>query len=942
MAELLIDTQQLVLHLEESGDSDGKIRFKGEFGRVDKPTANNRFYSPKLMERELKRLSKSISEKKMLGELDHPCLTSDDFRVLTLDGWKQFRDVEVSDEVWSRVDGNAVVSTVEDVVDEPYMGPAIHFKGRSIDATFTSPHRFLTVKRPDRDGHGEEEYILAGDLAETMGKHVHDAIPKTATWFSEGVETFVVPGVSTPQSYKCKNDVTKDLHIDAKVFAAFMGVYLAEGNCSSDSTDTYAVFVHQRPGWSANYIYDEVLSKFPEEIQWTYDGKSFYTADARLRSYLKPLGNVYEKHIPSEIKSLGQECLNELVFWFGIGDGRMVASNGKSDHGLAEDGKTFKEVAAERLRNDEVTFTRRDVFSVSERLVRDLHECVVRSGGAGVVSVIEQVGDREIEGRVIKEENRRPLFQLHIGHSKNIWLDPRFLKTETVQHDGNIYCLKTTHGNFYMERGGHAWWTGNSDGRTRLQRVSHVITQLDVSKTQVIGEAHPIDTPNGRILIALAKAGIVVGVSSRGYGSTNTRHDGVEEVADDYRLDTYDFVFQPADETAYPNVYTEEKRLVQNLEDGTMELTLEVLKEKYPELVEMISNELRGTLLSEEEHRTSAVTEAVAETERRVERRLKEQFSADILKHVERVQEQAVEQARSEAASDPTVAGALGIVEQIATIISPFGASTHQREAIAEREERIAKLEASLAERELEVHKSAKEAKEMGVLAKEAAYALHVEQRLRGESDERRKAVINLIGDLKQFNEREAVDARFEAVCSELDTAKPEVEGDERSEFEERISSLEQGHNEMKEKAEAAAAEVESANDRTRRALDAAQAASTQAYAEGVAKNHPQGGQILKLAKSSTMIEEVDTIVAGLTEAADDGGSSGRRLDEDEAEKIRKRIAQGKERDLHEDEHGRPATGDNGGNGKTTGDDLLESMGLENGEFDRLAGHIRQ
>jgi len=53
MAQLLIDTQPLVLQLSEAADGSGKIRFQGEFGRTDKPTANNRFYGPTLMEREL-------------------------------------------------------------------------------------------------------------------------------------------------------------------------------------------------------------------------------------------------------------------------------------------------------------------------------------------------------------------------------------------------------------------------------------------------------------------------------------------------------------------------------------------------------------------------------------------------------------------------------------------------------------------------------------------------------------------------------------------------------------------------------------------------------------------------------------------------------------------------------------------------------------------------
>jgi len=484
-----------------------------------------------------------------------------------------------------------------------------------------------------------------------------------------------------------------------------------------------------------------------------------------------------------------------------------------------------------------------------------------------------------------------------------------------------------------------------ADGRTRLQRVSHVITDLHLNKHKVMGEAIPLDTPNGRILKALAKAGVAVGVSSRGYGSTNTRPDGVEEVAEDFRLDTYDFVFQPADETAYPNVYTEEKQVIQSLEDGTMEMTIEVLKEQYPDLVEMIAGEVRGNLLSEEADTASAVTEAVAETERRVERRLREKFSSDVLKHMERVQEQALEQARSEAASDPQVAGAIGLMETIATLVAPFGGPTDQRDAIAERDERIEALEAKLAERELEVQAASNEVREMKALALESALALYLEQKLRGESDERRTAVINLIGDLKAFDSRAGVDARFEAVCNELDSAIPErevVDEDERSEFEERISTLEQAQAEMQARAEAAAAEVEQANDRTRRALDAAQQAAAQAYAEGIAKGHPQGEQLRRLAESAGSIADVDAIVESLTEATDDAAEGIGTIDEDQAERIRRRLSQGQERSLEEDTHGRREEASGGNGHDNSGDDLLESMGLAGGEFDRLAGTTRQ
>jgi len=56
-----------------------------------------------------------------------------------------------------------------------------------------------------------------------------------------------------------------------------------------------------------------------------------------------------------------------------------------------------------------------------------------------------------------------------------------------------------------------------------------------------------------------------------------------------------------------------------------------------------------------------------------------------------------------------------------------------------------------------------------------------------------------------------------------------------------------------------------------------------------------------------------------------------RVMDEDEADRIRKRVAQGKERSLEEDTHGRP-------DGKGNGAGAPSGIGLDEAEFNRLAG----
>lgn len=92
-----------------------------------------------------------------------------------------------------------------------------------------------------------------------------------------------------------------------------------------------------------------------------------------------------------------------------------------------------------------------------------------------------------------------------------------------------------------------------SDGKTKLQRVSHLITDLSIDDNGVIiGEAIILDTSKGKDLKAIADAGGQVGVSSRGYGSVQRNNEGYDVVQEDFNLLTFDFVADPANVTSYP------------------------------------------------------------------------------------------------------------------------------------------------------------------------------------------------------------------------------------------------------------------------------------------------------------------------------------------------------------------------------------------------------
>lgn len=100
------------------------------------------------------------------------------------------------------------------------------------------------------------------------------------------------------------------------------------------------------------------------------------------------------------------------------------------------------------------------------------------------------------------------------------------------------------------------------DGRADLFNTSHLITGLTLTPEGiVIGEAEVMEElPGGKVVAAVYRRKGKVGVSSRGFGSTRMGSDGNELVEDDYQLVTFDFVSDPADQYAYPELVTETSR----------------------------------------------------------------------------------------------------------------------------------------------------------------------------------------------------------------------------------------------------------------------------------------------------------------------------------------------------------------------------------------------
>ena len=91
------------------------------------------------------------------------------------------------------------------------------------------------------------------------------------------------------------------------------------------------------------------------------------------------------------------------------------------------------------------------------------------------------------------------------------------------------------------------------DSVINLRNCSHLVTEVWWDKDNsnaVHGKIQCLDTPSGKILQELVRAGVKLGISSRGLGSvTESRGDTIVE--DDFQLICFDMVSEPSTNDAF-------------------------------------------------------------------------------------------------------------------------------------------------------------------------------------------------------------------------------------------------------------------------------------------------------------------------------------------------------------------------------------------------------
>jgi len=152
---------------------------------------------------------------------------------------------------------------------------------------------------------------------------------------------------------------------------------------------------------------------------------------------------------------------------------------------------------------------------------------------------------------------------------KNYYIVGVFMQADKPNRNNRVYPLEIMkrevdnyNKNFIAQNRGMGELGHPDSPNVNLERVSHLIKELKIDGSDVLGKAKLMDTPFGKIAKSLVNEGVKLGVSSRGLGSLKEDSGGVKTVQDDFQLNAIDIVADPSAPEAFVEGVLEDKEWV--------------------------------------------------------------------------------------------------------------------------------------------------------------------------------------------------------------------------------------------------------------------------------------------------------------------------------------------------------------------------------------------
>jgi phosphoribosylamine-glycine ligase len=345
----------------------------------------------------------------------------DQTQVLTIEGWKLFKDLAYEDEICTLNPANHEIEYChpEAIVRFSHHKKLLSIQNRTLDLAVTLDHNmYVSSQQEMRKGTRKFSFVKARDL------EFESVIKRTGTWTGIEKPVFVLPSVPLAH-YEGRQVVLHEsgkIEIPMNDWLAFFGLWLADGSASHG----YKVSIAQKKPEHLEKI-EKLLSTIP--FRFTRGNNEFYCFNKQLYSFLTTFGKAYEKYVSPFVKELSPNQIAIFLDWFAFGDGTM-------------------------MRNGYRIF-----YTSSAKLADDIQELLLKIGRLGVVKARSRPGKLWIKDHFAISK-RMQYEVMERVRKLDSWLDKRDMSI--IDYEGEVFCATVRNHIMYVRRNGKPCWCGNT------------------------------------------------------------------------------------------------------------------------------------------------------------------------------------------------------------------------------------------------------------------------------------------------------------------------------------------------------------------------------------------------------------------------------------------------------------------------------------------------
>jgi len=362
---------------------------------------------------------------------------SDDTEILTINGWKNFSEIKLSDDLATL---NTETKLMEfqkptNIFNYNYNGEMININHKAIDLLVTPNHRMYVAKRARiKDGYKEKfKFVKAERCCKENFKY-----QKICGWKGEYSKFFKIPDVVSGYKNKYKKIGTNFL---TEEWIDFFGFWLAEGWANKRISKSkkhisynpnhfvYSISISNNNKKLINH-YVTLLRKYNIGSFVRKRNKNYELTiqNMPLCSYLMKFGKAHEKFIPKKIKNLPTKLLEILINSIFLGDGCK---------------------------------NRNSITSSSTKFIDDISEICIKCGLTPTIHLNHPKGSLgEINGKSFVR--KYDSFSVYVG---KYWHNPTILPKHYsfIDYSGKVYCAEVPNGILCVRRNNKYTWCGNSE-----------------------------------------------------------------------------------------------------------------------------------------------------------------------------------------------------------------------------------------------------------------------------------------------------------------------------------------------------------------------------------------------------------------------------------------------------------------------------------------------